>query len=86
MKTVTATYAKQNFGACIADASVSPIIIEKTGRPSAVMMGIEEYRWLQDLEDAFWLAKAEAAEAEGFLSVQETEAFMAKKLAEAKTR
>jgi prevent-host-death family protein len=38
MTTVKATYAKQNFGACVAEAARHPVVIEKSGRPAVVMI------------------------------------------------
>jgi prevent-host-death family protein len=44
MKTVASTEAKSNFGALIDTAQREPVMIEKKGRPVAVMMSHEEYR------------------------------------------
>lgn len=44
MKTVASTEAKSNFGALLDSAQREPVIIEKKGRPVAVMMSHEEYR------------------------------------------
>ena len=86
MSTVTATYAKQNFGACVAEAAKQPVIIEKSGRASVVMLAYEEFQRLSELEDATWLRRAEQAAAEDYLSVAESDAFMKKRLAKAANR
>ena len=81
MTTVNATFAKQNFGACIADAAKHPVVIEKSGRPSVVMISYEEYQRLNELEDAMWLQRAQASAAGGYLSTEESDDFMRKRLA-----
>ena len=83
MNTVTATYAKQNFGACVAEAAKQPVIIEKSGRASVVMLSYEEFQRLSELEDAAWIRRAEQAAAGGYLSAEESDAFMKKRLAKA---
>jgi len=83
MNTVTATYAKQNFGACVAEAAKQPVIIEKSGRASVVMLSYEEFLRLRELEDAAWLRRAEQASAGGYLSVEESDNFMKKRLEKA---
>ena len=83
MNTVTATYAKQNFGACVAEAVKQPVIIEKSGRAAVVMLSYEEFQRLSEFEDAAWLRRAEKAAAEGYLSVEESENFMKKRLEKA---
>ena len=80
MNTVNATYAKQNFGACVADAAKQPVIIEKSGRPAVVMISYEEFQRLSDLEDAMWLQRAQDAAAGGYLTADESDAFMKKRL------
>ena len=83
MTTVNATYAKQNFGACVADAARHPVVIEKSGRPTVVMISYEEYQRLNELEDAMWLQRAQAAAAGGYLSVEDSDDFVQKRLARA---
>ena len=84
MNTVNATYAKQNFGACIADASKSPIIVEKSGRPSVVILAFEEYQRLAALDDAIMLERAQAAHEEGYLGAEKTQDFLRERLARIK--
>jgi len=83
MTTVNATYAKQNFGACIADATRHPVVIEKSGRPAVVMISYEEYQRLNELEDAMWLQRAQDAAAGGYLSAEKSDNFIQKRLARA---
>lgn len=72
MKTVSATEIKNRFGQYLARAAVEPLAIEKNGRPVAVLLSFEEYELLQRSDDFFWGQAARAAEAEGFLSVEES--------------
>jgi len=83
MNTVSATYAKQNFGACVAEAVRQPVVIEKSGRASVVMLAYEEFLRLSELEDAAWIQRATQAAAEGYMSAEESDAFMRKRLARA---
>lgn len=83
MTTVNATYAKQNFGACIADAARKPVVIEKSGRPTVVMISYEEFQRLNALEESIWLQRAVDAASGGYLSADDSEAFMKKRLARA---
>lgn len=72
MKTVSATEIKNRLGQYLARVAVEPVAIEKNGRPAAVLLSFEEYELLQRSDDAFWGRAARAAEAEGFLSVEES--------------
>jgi len=80
MTTVKATYAKQNFGTCIAEAVKHPVVIEKSGRPAVVIISYEEYQRLNELEEAMWLHRAQAAAAGGYLSAEDSDDFMQKRL------
>jgi PHD/YefM family antitoxin component YafN of YafNO toxin-antitoxin module len=83
MNTVNAAYIEQNFNACVVDAIKQPIVIEKSGRPAVVMLSYEEFQRLSDLEDAFRLQRAQDAASEGYLSTEESDEFMKKRLAQA---
>ncbi|SHN71662.1 type II toxin-antitoxin system Phd/YefM family antitoxin [Desulfovibrio litoralis] len=83
MNTVNATYAKQNFGACVADAAKQPVVIEKSGRPTVVMISYEEFQRFNELEESMWLQRAQDAATGGYLSVDESDAVMKKRLARA---
>ena len=72
VKTVSATEIKNRFGQYLARVTVEPVAIEKNGRPVAVLLSFEEYELLQRSDDAFWGEAARAAEAEGFLSVEDS--------------
>ncbi len=74
MKSMTATKAKYEFGRLLDAAQREPVTIEKNGRPVAVMLCLEEYERLEALEDAWWAARAAAAEESGeWLGTEESE-------------
>ncbi|HHY67523.1 MAG TPA: type II toxin-antitoxin system prevent-host-death family antitoxin [Alicyclobacillus sp.] len=60
-----------------------PVLVEKRGRPVAVILPCEDFLRLRDLEDAWLGEEARKAEAEGFLSAEETESWLKEKLREA---
>jgi len=72
VKTVSATEIKNRWGQYLARTAVEPVAIEKNGRPVAVLLSFEEYELLQRSDDFFWGQAAHVAEAEGFLSVEES--------------
>jgi prevent-host-death family protein len=86
MNTVKATYAKQNFGACLADAAKGPVVVEKSGRPTAVIIAYEEFQRLNELEDFMWLQRAQNAAVGGYLPAEDSDNFMKQRLAQAGER
>ena len=75
MRTIPASEMKQRFGACIEAAQAEPILVERSGRPSVVVVSVAEYRRLQRIEDAHWGALAQRASEEGLLSDEEAAAW-----------
>ncbi len=71
MRTITATEAKNRLGAIMDSALSEPVMIEKSGRKSVVILAVSEYERLTALEDAYWAIRALKAEAAGFASVEE---------------
>jgi prevent-host-death family protein len=65
MREVNATEMKNQFGEFLDIARDEPVGIRKSGKLTAVMMAVDEYEHLQRLEDAYWVARAQAAEASG---------------------
>jgi prevent-host-death family protein len=65
MRQINAVDFKNSFGEYLDLAKDEPIAVCKSGKPVAVMMSVEEYLALQQLEDAFWKSRAEVAEALG---------------------
>ena len=72
VQTVSATEIKNRLGQYLTRVAVEPVTIEKNGRPAAVLLSYEEYELLQRSDDFFWGQAARAAEAEGFLSVEDS--------------
>ena len=72
VQTVTATEIKNRLGQYLARTAVEPVAVEKNGRPVAVLLSYEEYEVLQRSDDFFWGEAARTAEAEGFLSREES--------------
>lgn len=73
-KTVTATEAKAAFSAVLTEAGFQGrrIVIKKGARPTAVVLGYEDYQRLADLEDRFESALLTKSLKEGrFLTLDE---------------
>jgi prevent-host-death family protein len=81
MREVTATDIKNHFGEFLDLAREEPVGIRKSGKVSVVMVPVEEYDHLQKLEDAYWIARAEAAESSGdWVSHEEATRLLADRL------
>jgi len=72
MKT-NATQFKNHFGEYMQKVYQEPIIVEKSGKPSAVLISYDTFERLSSLEDFYWGIRAEKAAKEGFLGVEESE-------------
>jgi antitoxin Phd len=81
MKYFTANDAKNQFGRLLDQSRAEPVLVVKHGRPVAVVLSYEEYERVEELERAYWAAKAGAADAEGYLGAAETEALIDRRLA-----
>ena len=68
----TTTELKNRLGKYLEAAQLEPVIIEKSGRESSVVLSKRRYDQLVELEDKFWDIKAQEAEKEGFMSEEET--------------
>ena len=68
---VTATELKNRLGRYLEAAQVEPVIVEKSGRMSSVVLSKRRYDQLCRLEDMIWDMKSRAAEKEGYLSDEE---------------
>ncbi|MEW8195803.1 MAG: type II toxin-antitoxin system Phd/YefM family antitoxin [Candidatus Thiodiazotropha sp.] len=51
MKTMSAKDAKNGFGLLLDTARAEPVVVEKHGRPVIVVLSIEEYERLRNLEN-----------------------------------
>ena len=76
MKGVPASEVKNRFGQYQQQAMVAPVVILKASNPASVLMSYAEYERLTAIEDAYWAARAAAAEAEGYLGVEESTRFI----------
>jgi antitoxin Phd len=76
MSTFSAREAKNEFGRLLDTAQRETVMIEKKGRPVAVVMSMDEFKRLEEAEDALWEVLAKASEAEGLVSPEESEKFL----------
>ena len=72
MKT-NATQFKNHFGEYMQKVYQEPIIVEKSGKPSAVLISYDTFKRLSNLEDFYWGMRAEQAAKEGFLGTGKSE-------------
>lgn len=80
MKKVTATELKMKTSETLAVAQSEPVAIEKNGRPIAVLVPQADYERLTQLENEYWLARADAAEKGRYIGTKETAAFFSEML------
>lgn len=76
MKTINAKEAQNNFGDLMNEVMKDPMVINKYGKPRAVLMSFEEYEKFAKFEDFYWLNRAQEAAEEGFLSAKESDTFI----------
>jgi len=67
---ITATELKNRFGKYLDISRVEPVIVDKTGRKTAVLLSYEEYKRLTEMEDTYWAQKALGAEQEGYAGTE----------------
>lgn len=69
MQTITATTLKQHLGACFEQVQTEPLVVERSGRPSAVLLSYEAFQTLRPLldrlEDSYWGMEVEKVKARG---------------------
>jgi prevent-host-death family protein len=70
---MSAKEAKDGFGALIDTAQREPVTITRQGREVAVVLSKHDFEHLAALEDAYWIARAQEAEKEGYLGTEESE-------------
>ncbi len=76
MLTLGAREAKNEFGRMLDAAQRENVLIEKKGRPVAVVLSIEEYQLLENSQDKLWEMLAKTSEIEGLISEKESEDFL----------
>ena len=69
---LAASEVKQRLGQYMACALTEPVVIEKSGRPTVVMLSIAEYERLQAMDDAYWGERAKQALEGGLAGADET--------------
>lgn len=72
MLTVAATDLKNKLGQIMDQARREPVLVQSHGRDMVVILDHAEFARLQQVEDAYWAARAEEAIKSGFLSPEET--------------
>lgn len=76
MLTLGAREAKNEFGRLLDAAQSENVLIEKKGRPVAVVLSIKKYQLLEDAQDKLWEILAKTSEMEGLVSEKESEDFL----------
>lgn len=75
MRVESATNAKNHFGEIMDAALRGPVIIQRSGRDSVVMMSIDDYKIFEMLSDQIWAERAmEAEKGDDYLTAEESEA------------
>ena len=75
----TATEVKNKFGKFSDIARNEPVIVEKTGCKTIVLIAFEEYERLTQIEDAYWAEMAARAEKEGYVGSEKSTDFIGSK-------
>lgn len=70
---ISATALNKRPGTYLEEAIKAPVIIEKSGRPTVVMVSYERY---EQLENAYWGELATRADKEKSLSAKESMKFL----------
>jgi prevent-host-death family protein len=65
MRQVTSTDFKTRFGEFVDMVRDEPIEVLRGSKRVGVFLSIGDYEHLQSLDDAYWVARASAAESEG---------------------
>ena len=65
MQEVSSSEFKNHLGEYLNSSQSEPILVQRSGKPIAVLMSPAEFEWLQQMEDLYWIARAQASEAAG---------------------
>lgn len=68
--------AQAHFGEIMSTIRKEPVAITRYGKEAAVVISHDEYQKFQNLEELYWFLKAEEAEKEGYLSLEDTESLL----------
>ncbi|MDO8588255.1 MAG: type II toxin-antitoxin system Phd/YefM family antitoxin [Armatimonadota bacterium] len=72
MAKLSSKQAQSRFGELIDVAQHEPVVIERHGRPIAVVLSVQDYERLEAAQDRLWAERAEKALERGFASKEET--------------
>jgi len=72
MVTIAATDLKNKLGQVIDQARREPVLVQSHGRDMVVIVDHNEFARLRQLENLYWIERAEAALKSGFLTPEET--------------
>jgi prevent-host-death family protein len=78
MQSINSREAQNKFGELMNKAIKEPVVINKHGKPCAVLMSFEEYERFSNFEDLYWSKRSDEASKEGFLSNKESDDFLTK--------
>ncbi|TLY47846.1 MAG: type II toxin-antitoxin system Phd/YefM family antitoxin [Gammaproteobacteria bacterium] len=76
MLTLGAREAKNEFGRMLDAAQSETVLIEKKGRPVAVVLSIKDYQSLEAAQDKLWEMLAKTSEIDGLVSEKESADFL----------
>lgn len=62
---------RSRIGDYLGNLGSTPVVLERHGKPAAVVLSYAEYQRLQDLEDAWWGERAQAALESGLVGHEE---------------
>ena len=68
---INSTEFKTHLGEYLTEAMHKPVFIKRHNN-EAVLLSKKEYERLQEIEDSYWLNKANIAEEEGYVGVEKT--------------
>lgn len=85
MLTIGATELKNRLGEFIDKARREPVLVQSHGRNVVVMLDHAEYERLRQLEDTYWIARAEQAARNGFMGTEETMTYLQERLGNYRT-
>ncbi len=71
---------RNRIGDYLANLGNAPVLLERRGKPAAVVLSYEEYQRLQEAEDAWWGERARAALEGGMVGHDEVMARLQEKL------
>ncbi len=75
---ISSTNLKNKLGQYLEAAIKEPVIVEKSGRPTSVVISYDEYQRFLALEDKLWVTEALEAEKEGYLGTKKSVEFIKK--------